>query len=492
MDRSVEGPIDGHVPSTWQWRIGGGIFEIPRTYTPIRAIGVGSYGCVCSAKHEPSGQFVAIKKISNAFENLQDAKRIVREIKLLRSFHHDYIISIVDMFPPRSKEDFNDIYIVNELMETDMAKVIRSANLSEEHIQYFLYQLIVGLKYIHSAGVLHRDLKPSNLLSNGDCLLTIADFGLARTQGLLGHMTEYVATRWYRAPEIILSWRHYSQAVDVWSAGCIFAEMILKRPLFPGRDFIDQIVCITDILGKPTDAEIAKIAVPQARAFLEQMPFKPRIPWAQLLKGASPLGLDLLDRMLCFDADKRWTAAQLLAHPYFESLHDEKDEPVADREFSFDFEQWQPSADVYKELILHDIRDFHPEAFQESPSFMPMPHHEMLLEEQQQRELQMEQERLEAEYLARHQATFDTAVQGFTSEGFASEQQAERLLLEREWNGLEGAGDMGEYYMGGWDGSDTGITMALGDSQTSLQSSEDGMIIQTPTADQQHGSFFQI
>ncbi len=116
-------------------------------------------------------------------------------------------------------------------------------------MQYFLYQLLRGLKYIHSANVLHRDLKPSNLLVNANCELKIADFGLARTTSDTNFMTEYVVTRWYRAPELLLNCSEYTEAIDVWSVGCIFMELLNRKPLFPGKDYVQQLVLITEVLS---------------------------------------------------------------------------------------------------------------------------------------------------------------------------------------------------------------------------------------------------
>jgi mitogen-activated protein kinase 1/3 len=116
-------------------------------------------------------------------------------------------------------------------------------------VQYFLYQLLRGLKYVHSANVLHRDLKPSNLLVNANCDLKIADFGLARTTSDTNFMTEYVVTRWYRAPELLLNCSEYTEAIDVWSVGCIFMELLNRKPLFPGKDYVQQLVLITEVLS---------------------------------------------------------------------------------------------------------------------------------------------------------------------------------------------------------------------------------------------------
>jgi len=197
-------------------------FEMSTKYELIKAIGHGAYGVVVSAIDHSSDSKVAIKKIPDTFEDLVDAKRIVREIHLLRSFNHDNVIRVVDLFTPQPYDDFNDVYIVSDLLDTDLHRVIYSHQpLTSEHIQYFLYQMLCGLNYIHSAGVIHRDLKPSNILMNANCDLRICDFGLSRGISSSGEhddgLTEYVVTRWYRAPEIMLSCPSYDCKIDVWS-----------------------------------------------------------------------------------------------------------------------------------------------------------------------------------------------------------------------------------------------------------------------------------
>jgi serine/threonine protein kinase len=214
---------------------------------------IGAAATVISATDETKqGKSVAIKMVPKAFNDEIDAKRILREIKLLKHFRHENIVGIVDMMPPTARylQDFHDVYIVADLMETDLHRIIYSKQkLSIDHVQYFIYQLLRGMKYIHSADVIHRDLKPSNLLVNSNCDLKICDFGLARgindsqAEGRGGTMmlTEYVVTRWYRAPEIMLACHEYSKPIDIWSIGCIFAELIQRKPYFPGDDYIDQV-----------------------------------------------------------------------------------------------------------------------------------------------------------------------------------------------------------------------------------------------------------
>lgn len=230
-------------------------FTVDQRYTMIRTIGSGAYGVVISACDAKSDENVAIKMVPKAFSDEIDAKRILREIKLLKHFQHDNIVGLLDMMPPNVKylEDFKDVYLVTDLMETDLHRIIYSKQkLSVDHVQYFIYQVLRGLKYIHSCRVLHRDLKPSNLLVNSNCDLKICDFGLARgiheptkedddAMGGTMLLTEYVVTRWYRAPEIMLACHEYSYPIDMWSIGCIFAELLLRKPYFPGEDYIDQV-----------------------------------------------------------------------------------------------------------------------------------------------------------------------------------------------------------------------------------------------------------
>jgi mitogen-activated protein kinase 1/3 len=159
----------------------GTTFTVEDRYEFIKQIGLGAYGVVCSCLDRKTNTKVAIKKVPNAFDDLIDAKRILREIKLLRYFDHENIISLLDVPKPDGRTGFNDIYIVTDLMETDLHRVIYSRQeLSDDHIQYFVYQILRGVLYMHSANIVHRDLKPSNILANKNCDLKICDLGLGR------------------------------------------------------------------------------------------------------------------------------------------------------------------------------------------------------------------------------------------------------------------------------------------------------------------------
>ncbi|KAI8069537.1 kinase-like domain-containing protein [Gongronella butleri] len=319
-------------------------FIVDKKYQFIREMGQGAYGVVCSAKDTTTNEQVAIKKVCRIFEKNILAKRALREVKLLKHFNgHENITSIIDM-DIVNLQDFNEIYLVQELMEADLHQIIRSGQpLTDAHFQYFVYQICRGLKYIHSANVLHRDLKPGNLLVNADCELKICDFGLARgysdnPDSNAGFMTEYVATRWYRAPEIMLSFQSYTKAIDMWSVGCIFAEMLGGKPLFKGRDYVDQLNQILGILGTPDEETLQRVGSERAQMYIRSLPIMPRIPFQNLYPNANPLAIDLLSKLLEFDPARRITVEEALAHRYLSAYHDEDDEPSHTQPFDFSFE----------------------------------------------------------------------------------------------------------------------------------------------------------
>ncbi|KAH8926799.1 Pkinase-domain-containing protein [Atractiella rhizophila] len=319
-------------------------FRVPSQYHVVDIIGEGAYGVVCSAVHVPSGSKVAIKKIT-PFDHSMFCLRTLREIKLLKFFTHENIIAIQDTVKPTDLDSFTEVYLVQELMETDLHRVIRTQGLSDDHCQYFIYQALRGLKALHSAGILHRDLKPSNLLLNANCDLKICDFGLARrdvseerkknggkeeANDQIGFMTEYVATRWYRAPEIMLTFKEYTKAIDMWSVGCVLAEMIGSRPLFPGRDYHHQLTLILDVLGTPQIDDFHQISSQRSRDYLRALPFKKRRPFANLYPDANQQAVDLLEKLLAFNPKKRINVTDALAHPYLQPYHDLDDEPESE------------------------------------------------------------------------------------------------------------------------------------------------------------------
>ncbi|XP_007248785.3 mitogen-activated protein kinase 7 [Astyanax mexicanus] len=342
-------------------------FEVGEEYDIIETIGTGAYGVVSSARRRDNGQQVAIKKIPNAFEVVTNAKRTLRELKILKHFKHDNIIAIKDILQPAVPHSaFKSVYVVLDLMESDLHQIIHSRQpLTPEHTRYFLYQLLRGLKYIHSANVIHRDLKPSNLLVNENCELKIGDFGMARGLSAAhpdesrSFMTEYVATRWYRAPELMLSLHHYSLAIDLWSVGCIFAEMLGRKQLFPGKHYVHQLQLILSVLGTPPESIIRAIGADRVRSFVQSLPSRAAVPLSRLYPQAEPAALDLLAAMLRFDPRERISVCQALDHPYLSKYHDSDDEPVCVPAFDFEFDRQPMGREQIKEAILTEIQDFH-------------------------------------------------------------------------------------------------------------------------------------
>ncbi|KAH3679128.1 hypothetical protein WICPIJ_008736 [Wickerhamomyces pijperi] len=344
-------------------------FNISTSFEVQQLLGEGAYGVVCLALHKPSGTKVAIKKIQ-PFERSLFCIRTLREIKLLRHFKHENIISIFDIQKPASFDQFNEVYIIQELMQTDLHRAIVSQKLTDDHVQYFIYQILRGLKALHSANVIHRDLKPSNLLLNANCDLKICDFGLARIDdqklnggnspdNKISMMTEYVATRWYRAPEVMLTASKYTTAIDVWSVGCILGELLLGTPLFPGKDYRHQLILIFQILGSPTGDDYANIKSRRAKEYIRSLPFSKRTPFEKILPYANPLAIDLLYKMLTFDPKKRISVVEALKHPYLATYHDENDEPdaapIPEEFFQFDKIKDQLTVPELKAMLFNEI-----------------------------------------------------------------------------------------------------------------------------------------
>ncbi|XP_044984433.1 mitogen-activated protein kinase 10-like [Hordeum vulgare subsp. vulgare] len=338
-------------------------------YKIQEVIGKGSYGVVCSALDLQTRQKVAIKKIHNIFEHTSDAARILREIKLLRLLRHPDVVEIKHIMLPPSRKDFKDIYVVFELMESDLHQVIKANDdLTKEHYQFFLYQLLRALKYIHTASVYHRDLKPKNILANSNCKLKICDFGLARVAfndtPTTVFWTDYVATRWYRAPELCGSFfTKYTPAIDIWSIGCIFAEVLTGKPLFPGKNVVHQLDLMTDLLGTPSMDTISRVRNEKARRYLTSMRKKDPVPFSQKFPNADPLGVKLLEKLLAFDPKDRPTAEEALTDPYFRGLSKPEREPSCQpiRKMEFDFEHSRVSKDDIRELIFQEILEYHPQ-----------------------------------------------------------------------------------------------------------------------------------
>jgi len=372
-----------------------------RKYEVAQKLGKGAYGIVWKSFDKKTKETVALKKIFDAFQNATDAQRTYREVVFLSQMgNHENIVMLHHVF---KADNDRDLYLVFEYMETDLHAVIRANILEEIHKQYIIYQSFKALMYMHSAQLVHRDMKPSNLLLNSECLMKVADFGLARsllstkgdaapaTEGVNTKMpdnpyyiddnpimTDYVATRWYRAPEILVGSLTYGTSVDLWSLGCIFCEILGGKPVFPGTSTLNQIEKVGEQIGAPSGDAVRSLQSTYVFNMLDQMMFPngelgadgkramlpfnkasppepnasgasdssaaadssaaggPRLKahseetrratWRHNYPKASADAIDLIERLMQYDPRKRLTAAEGLRHNYCAQFHDPESE----------------------------------------------------------------------------------------------------------------------------------------------------------------------
>jgi len=320
-----------HTPKKVRYTLGGEHFVLYDHYIPIKVLGTGAYAIVIEARdtrHSPH-RVVAIKKNKNVFVSLSDAKRILREMTVLMSVRHDDVIALLDVITPTANEisTFQDVYLVMPRMETTLKRIIRSdQKLTDRHLLFFTYQILRGLRYLHSAALVHRDLKPENILVNGrNCNVKISDFGLVTDVSHSGsenhpHLTEYVMTRWYRAPEVMVCAKRYGRAVDVWACGCILAELLLRRELFPGNNHFEQLSLIFSIIGSPKRHETSWITSVDAREWVLKLTPQSGEDLRKIFKNGRPEAIDLLSAMLRVNPKRRVRVEEALRHPYFAKL----------------------------------------------------------------------------------------------------------------------------------------------------------------------------
>lgn len=312
---------------------------------------------------------VAVKKLSRPFQNQTHAKRAYRELVLLKCVNHKNIISLLNVFTPqKTLEEFQDVYLVMELMDANLCQVIHM-ELDHERMSYLLYQMLCGIKHLHSAGIIHRDLKPSNIVVKSDCTLKILDFGLARTACTNFMMTPYVVTRYYRAPEVILG-MGYKENVDIWSVGCIMGELVKGCVIFQGTDHIDQWNKVIEQLGTPS-ADFMKKLQPTVRNYVENRPKYPGIKFEELFpdwifpseserdKIKTSQARDLLSKMLVIDPDKRISVDEALRHPYITVWYDPAEaEAPPPQIYDAQLEEREHAIEEWKELIYKEVLDW--------------------------------------------------------------------------------------------------------------------------------------
>jgi len=260
--------------------------------------------------------------------------------------------------------DCQDIYIVTDLMDTDLGKIIKSnETLTEEHHSWFTYQILRALHYLHSAGVVHRDLKPANVLVNKDCAVKLCDFGLARGMGSPGSdghkLTEYVVTRYYRAPEVILLSSDYGAPIDVWAAGCCLAELIARKPLFKGKDPVDQITQIFKVMGTPTGSDLGWLSQSNtAMSFVKRFGSQQGQNFTLLLPKASQVAIQAVKAMLSLDPNKRPSAVASMRLPFFEGTYQVSDEnQVAEGRVDWSFDVEKPTLRSLQVLLRSETQE---------------------------------------------------------------------------------------------------------------------------------------
>lgn len=315
-------------------------FDLGSRYMDLKPLGYGGNGLVFSAVDTDCDKRVAVKKI--ILTDPQSVKHALREIKIIRRLDHDNIVKVFETLGPNGRRltedvvsltEVNSVYIVQEYMETDLCQLLERGLLSEDHARLFMYQLLRGLKYIHSANVLHRDLKPANLFVNTeDLVLRIGDFGLARIMdphySHKGHLSEGLVTKWYRSPRLLLSPNNYTKAIDMWAAGCIFAEMLTGKTLFAGAHELEQMQLILESIPvlREEDRQELHSVIP---VFIRNDMSTPHTPLKTLLPELSPQALDFLEKILTFNPMDRLTAEEALAHPYMSDYSFPLDEPIS-------------------------------------------------------------------------------------------------------------------------------------------------------------------
>ncbi|XP_043924875.1 mitogen-activated protein kinase 9 isoform X3 [Protopterus annectens] len=344
-------------------------FTVLKRYQQLKPIGSGAQGIVCAAFDVILNINVAVKKLSRPFQNQTHAKRAYRELVLLKCVNHKNIISLLNVFTPqKSLEEFQDVYLVMELMDANLCQVIHM-ELDHERMSYLLYQMLCGIKHLHSAGIIHRDLKPSNIVVKSDCTLKILDFGLARTACTNFMMTPYVVTRYYRAPEVILG-MGYKENVDIWSVGCIMGELVKGVVIFQGTDHIDQWNKVIEQLGTPSP-EFMKKLQPTVRNYVENRPKYPGVKFEDLFpdwifpseserdKLKTSQARELLSRMLVVDPDKRISVDEALHHPYISVWYDSAEaEAPPPQIYDSQLEEREHTIEEWKELIYKEVLDW--------------------------------------------------------------------------------------------------------------------------------------
>ncbi|TPX40512.1 hypothetical protein SeMB42_g05966 [Synchytrium endobioticum] len=283
-------------------------------YQKIEKLGEGTYGIVYKAQNKDLGEIVALKRIRLDNEEEGVPCTAIREISLLKELKHPNILRLYDVIHTEKK-----LTLVFEYMDSDLKKFLDTyaGDIDLPTIKHLMFQLLKGIEYCHANRVLHRDLKPQNLLINKKLELKLGDFGLARAFGIpVRSYSHEVVTLWYRAPDVLMGSRQYSTSIDLWSAGCIFAEMATGRPLFPGSSVRDQLSRIFKVLGTPDEQSWPKIT--ELPEYKQDFPIYAKQLLDTLVPKLDANGIDLLGRLIEYQPEKRMSAEKALLHPFFD------------------------------------------------------------------------------------------------------------------------------------------------------------------------------
>lgn len=307
-------------------------------YIRIELLGQGTYGKVYKARTAASGNFVALKKTILTTEDEGVPPTTLREVSILRSLKSPYVVRLIEVLHTEGRGGQPILYLVFEYLDHDLKKFMhfkygKGKPMPPDQAKHFCYQILLGLKHCHTHAILHRDLKPQNLLiDEATETIKLGDFGLGRVFTLpVSRYTHEVVTLWYRAPEILLGTRYYSTGVDIWSVGCIFAEMVLGRPLFSGESELEQLLAIFRVMGTPTAQTWPKVS--ELRDWHEFPQWRPQ-NLAESSPGLTKLGeqgMDLLEQMIQLAPDKRISAVDALNSPYFDDIRDQYQDENAPR-----------------------------------------------------------------------------------------------------------------------------------------------------------------
>jgi len=290
----------------------------PSHYEELNVIGNGAYGTVYRARDKSTDTIVALKKMRFSLTEDGVPMAILREISLLKQlekFDHPNIVRLLDICHGQRREREMSLYLVFEHVHQDLASYLEKCpppGLPQDRIKYIQWQILSGVDFLHSHRIVHRDLKPQNLLVTKDDVVKLTDFGLARIYEFYTLLTSVVVTLWYRSPEVLMG-LSYATPVDMWSCGCIFAELFLRKSLFPGQYEMDQLSKVFEVIGTPSEEEWPEKAA-LSRSNFNEFPAK---SWKDLIPEMDPQAQDLVQKMLCFSPSDRITASDALLHPYF-------------------------------------------------------------------------------------------------------------------------------------------------------------------------------